>query len=234
MTTAAIAIPDADPSKPEPLVAYNRMTDERRVLMRQICRANGTDRVRPLTDAEMAMLCEFGMRSGLDPFRKQIYGIIMQGEFHLVTSIGGLRAVARRNGLAGVDAPKFAWADERKTVPHACEITVYRWGPPAVDGTRQREPYTARCLFNEFNRETKIWREKPSHMLAKCTEACAIRMGFEETTGLCIRDEFPETTGRVTRVMPDARDPRALLAAPAFDAEVEPDAEHDPTDKDAP
>lgn len=229
--TTAIAIPEADPSKPEPLVAYSRMSDERRVLLRHLCGTGASGTNGALSDAEMSMLVEVGLRSGLDPFQKQIYGIVLGGKFTILTGIGGFRAVARRNGLAGLDAPKFAWADEKKTVPHACEITAYRWGPPAVDGTRQKESYTARCLFNEFCGTTPIWRQKPSHMLAKCTEACVLRMAFTETLGgLYIREEFPEATGRVTRVMPDARDPRALLA-PTFDAEVEPE---DPTDKDAP
>lgn len=233
MTTALATV-----SEPHKLVPYAKMDDEQKLLLKQVC--SGTN----LNDQQFALLCEVGIRTGLDPLRRQIYGLIFDGKFQVVTGIDGFRAVARRNGLAGIDAPVFEHIDEQKRIPSACTITVYRWGPNG-----QREAYTARGLFREYARTLrdgslqKNWKEKPHLMLAKCVEALAHRMAFTEWMGgVYERDEFP----RETRVQQDQHAPRSVAElgapAPVLDVETEDVEEYeppytidpDPTAKDAP
>lgn len=232
MTTALATV-----SEPHKLVPYAKMDDEQKLLLKQVC--SGTN----LNDQQFALLCEVGIRTGLDPLRRQIYGLIFQGRFVVVTGIDGFRAVARRNGLAGIDAPRFEYVDEQKRIPSSCEVTVYRWGRGG------KESYTARCLFREFarfGRDGKLmgpWQTSPHHMLQKCTEALAHRMAFTEWMGgVYERDEFP----RETRVQQDPHAPRSVAElgapAPVLDIETEDVEEYeppytidpDPTAKDAP
>jgi phage recombination protein Bet len=215
--STALALPDDDveiviPARPN-VALWADLNEERRGLLRDICGAAASKDRRALTDGEMMLLCEIGHRTGLDPFQKQIYALIFQGKFTVMTSIGGFRAVARRNGLAGIDAPKYSWADEKKTTAHACQITVHRWGPPDVNGRREKEDYTAQCFLDEFQGNTPIWRSKPKHMLAKCTEAVAHRMAFTETLGdLYTSAEFaPAITPRAAQVR-STTSAKALLA----------------------
>jgi len=229
--TEAIAIPD---EQPVALTPWAKMDADQKVLLKQVC--SGTD----LNDSQFALLCEVGIRTGLDPFRRQIYGLIFDGKFQVVTGIDGFRAVARRNGLAGMDAPRFEYIDPEKRIPSACEITVYRWSRHG-----EKESYTVRGLFREYCRYTKEgklqknWAEKPHLMLAKCVEALAHRVAFTEWLGgVYERSEFPdETRGSARVVKPEPVSARALLAGaepePTIDAELE-DADADPRDCEAP
>lgn len=222
----AIAVPETVELSPS-LTSWQAMTSERRLMLKQICGAD-------LNDAQFALLCEVGVRTGLDPFQKQIYGLILGGKFTIITGIGGFRAVARRNGLAGIDAPKFSWANEKKTIPYACEVTVYRWAPNG-----QRESYTARALYSEFARNTPIWKQMPCNQLAKCTEALAHRMGFTESLGdVYERAEIEgKPATRAEQVRPSSA--KELLAPepePEQDDAIDVDGyeDEDPTAKDAP
>ncbi len=233
--TEAIAIPD----NPSALVPWSQMDDERRSLLRQVC--SGVN----LNDQQFQLLCEVGIRTGLDPFRKQIYGLIFDGKFTVFAGIDGFYAVGRRNGLAGVDEAQFTYIDEKKRIPETCTVTVYRWGPVKPDGSRDREPYTAKCFFREYCRYTrdgklqKNWMEKGHRMITKCTEALAFRMAFTETMGQVYeRNEFPETDTINARIRQTERAPVSVASfldttateAPALEA----DPDYDPTDRDAP
>lgn len=222
--TTAIAIPEH-----VQLVPWSAMDEERRVLLTQVCGGR-------LNTGQLQLLCEIGLRTGLDPFRKQIYGLELGGRFTVFTGIDGFRAVARRNGLAGIDAPVFEYIDPEQRIPSRCTITVYRHGP---NGTR--EAYTATGLMREYMGTTPIWKAKPHLMLAKCVEALAHRMAFTETMAQVYeRAEFPEldhTIGQRARRV-SQQGPIDVTQPAIADAEVhasysyDPDA--DPTDKDAP
>lgn len=235
--TNAIAVID----EPAKLVPFSVMSDEQRLMLKQVCA--GTN----LNDQQFGLLCEIGIRTGLDPLRRQIYGLIFDGKFQVFTGIDGFRAVARRNGLAGIDEPHFEYIDEQKRIPSSCSITVYRWGRGG-----EKESYTARGLFREYARYTrdgklqKNWAEKPHLMLAKCVEALAHRMAFTEWMGgVYERDEFPrEDQARVRQASQAPRDIDDVGTKPILDVEVAGASDEDmetpytydpdPTAKDAP
>lgn len=227
--TEAIAIPEV-----AELVPWSKMDDERRALLKQVCAGAS------LNDGQFALLCEVALRAGLDPFRKQIYGLVLGGKFTVFTGIDGFRAVARRNGMAGIDAPVFEYIDEQKRIPTRCTITVYRWSRHG-----QREQYQATGTYREYVRNSPIWKEKPHLMLAKCVEALVLRMAFTETLGGVYEEaEFdagPTTRGRARQADRGPVDVRELLEEPAettqeFEGEPEDeqrlhysDPDYDPT-----
>lgn len=176
------------------LKPYTEMSDEQKALLKQACSSA------QLNDSQFALLVEVARRSGLDPFRRHIYGLIFAGKFTLLTGIDGFRAVARRNGLAGIDDAQHTY-DEKNTesqaFPKTSTITVYRRGPGG-----EREPYTATARWSEYRR-TKAdgslmpnWRSMPHIMLDKCAEALALRKAFTESLGgIYERAEFGDADG---------------------------------------
>lgn len=168
------------------LPAYRDMSAEQRSLLKEVCSSA------QLNDNQFALLIEVARRAGLDPFRRHLYGLFFEGKFTLVTGIDGFRAVARRNGLAGMDDVVYTWNEEKDpdhTFPVTATITVYRYGPRG-----EREPYTATARWREYvrffnNKKTgkremqSNWRDKPCIMLGKVAEALALRKAFTESLG---------------------------------------------------
>jgi len=173
MTTQLAVVSEHTP------VPWSKMTEEQKSLIKQVC--SGTN----LNDQQFALLVEASIRSGLDVLRKQIYGLIIKGRFTVMTGIDGFRAVARRNGLAGVDDAVHTYGEEDKAqrFPLTSTVTVYRYGPRG-----EREPYTATARFHEYaqkkeGRPVDNWLTKPHVMLDKCAEALAHRKAFTESLG---------------------------------------------------
>lgn len=160
------------------------------------------------SDNELALFVHQCERTGLDPFSRQIYCLkrrtmdeaTNQWVDSMVTqmAIDGFRLVAQRTGeYRGQTVPLFydaagngreVWVD-RKLPPVACKVGVLRNG--------FSEPLFAIALFEEYKQTkrdgglVKMWREKPTIMLAKCAEAQALRKAFpQELSGLYTEDEL--------------------------------------------
>lgn len=175
--TNVIALRDETSALPR----WRDMPEEQKLLLKEACNSA------KLNDSQFELLVEVARRAGLDPFRRHLYGLFFDGKFTLVTGIDGFRAVARRNGLAGVDEVKFTYDEEKDpkhTYPETATVTVYRW---AENG--QKEAYTAVAHMREYRRYTKAgelqsnWKTKPHIMLGKCVKAQAFREAFTESLG---------------------------------------------------
>ena len=138
---------------------------------------------------DQALFVQFCERAGLDPFRKQVYALPRQGKMSIVTSIDGLRAIAQRSGeYEGQTAPQ--WMDGSgkwhevwlsSSPPVACKIGVHR--------KNFREPLYAICTMNEHGGVGGKWKSSAAHMLAKTTEALALRKAFPNETGGVISED---------------------------------------------
>lgn len=149
--------------------------------------------------ADQAIFFHQCVRTGLDPFLRQIYMIERQGKQTIQTGIDGFRLIARRAAdkrkeALGYDAPLWCGEDGQwrevwlsNEPPAAAKVTVYRAG----------QPFPAVALMREFRATkrdgslTKMWREKPAHMISKCAEALALRMAFpQDLSGIYTTDEM--------------------------------------------
>jgi phage recombination protein Bet len=171
------------------------------------------------TSDELKLFSYACQRSGLDPFSRQIYAIKRGGKMSIQVGIDGLRSIAERTGeLDGSatywigDAEGSQWSDVwlGSKPPAAAKTIVYRKG--------SSHPFVGVARFQDYNAGQGLWSKMPAAMLAKCSEALALRKAFPaDMSSLYTADEMEQVeTVTVTATPPTALAP----AAPAGDAKI--------------
>jgi phage recombination protein Bet len=160
---------------------------------------------------ELKLFAYACQRTGLDPFSKQIYAIKRGGKMTIQAGIDGLRAIAERTGQldgsetywCGADG---AWQDVwlGNTPPAAAKTIIYRKG--------SAHAFIGVARFADYNAGQGLWSKMPAAMIAKCSEALALRKAFPANlSGVYTTDEM-EQAEEVT-VTPVAAPKAALPAA---------------------
>ena len=176
-------------------IAYSQ---ERVQLLKRTC-ADGQ-----MSNDELALFIEVCKRTGLDPFRKQIYAIVRGGKMTIQTGIDGLRLIAERSGkYAGQQGPYWCgkdgnWSDVwlSSEPPAAAKVGILR--------TDFKEPLWGVARFASYAQEN-LWKKMPDVMLAKVAEALAIRKAFpEDASGLYSDEEMQQADKAATQADPDA------------------------------
>lgn len=140
-------------------------------------------------------------RTGLDPFKREIYMIERQGKWTIQTGIDGFykiadRATRNNGGTWGIPETLWcghdgAWRDVwlDKQPPAAAKVTV----------TRDGSTFTTVAVFEEYAARkrdgdlTAMWKKMPARMIAKCAEALAIRRAFpDDLSGLYTAEEMAQ------------------------------------------
>ena len=172
------------------------------------------------TPDELKLFSYACQRSGLYPFSKQIYAIKSGGKMSIKVGIDGLRSVAERSGqLDGSatfwigDTEGSQWSDVwlGSKPPAAAKTIIYRKGCS--------HPFVGVARFQDYNAGGQgLWSKMPAAMLAKCSEALALRKAFPaDMSSLYTADEMEQAeTVTVTATPPPALAP----AAPAGDAKI--------------
>ncbi|AJC58608.1 phage recombination protein Bet [Streptomyces sp. 769] len=171
--------------------------------------------------AQLAVFFHYCVRSGLDPFARQIYmiGRKNRGEdrednpvnWTIQTGIDGFRTIAHRAAERTgerISYEETVYYDAEGTAhevwlapsfPAAVKVTVLR-------GT-SRFPFIAR--WGEFaptywDAKTsqyvvaKMWRTMPAHMLRKCAEAGSLRMAApQDLSGMYVEEEMAQADAEV-------------------------------------
>lgn len=164
---------------------------------------------------ELRLFAYACQRTGLDPFSKQIYAIKRGGKMTIQAGIDGLRAIAERTGELDGSSTEWCgpdgqwqdvWLDSKP--PAAAKTTIYRKG--------SQHPFTGVARFADYNAGQGLWSKMPAAMIAKCSEALALRKAFPaDMSGVYSTDEMQQAD-----VEPVTVTAAATPALPAGDAKV--------------
>lgn len=147
-----------------------------------------------LNQMELIVFLNIAKTRGLDPLLNQIHAVKRAGKMVVQVGIDGLRALAARTKeYAGSDESIYEYDDKKKI--QKATTTVYRM----VQG--QRCPFTASARWEEYYPGSKMgfmWDKLPETMLAKCSEAKALRKAFAyDLSGLYAEEELEQAIREV-------------------------------------
>jgi phage recombination protein Bet len=162
---------------------------------------------------ELRLFAYACQRTGLDPFSKQIYAIRRSGRMTIQAGIDGLRAIAERTGELDGSHTEWCgddgqWADVWISAkpPTAAKTTIWRKG--------SSHPFTGVARFADYNAGQGLWSKMPAAMIAKCSEALALRKAFPANlSGVYSTDEMEQVEVQPVTVT-------AAPALPAGDAKL--------------
>ena len=162
---------------------------------------------------ELRLFAYACQRTGLDPFSKQIYAIRRSGRMTIQAGIDGLRAIAERTGELDGSHTEWCgddgqWSDVwlSSKPPAAAKTTIWRKG--------SSHPFTGVARFADYNAGQGLWSKMPAAMIAKCSEALALRKAFPANlSGVYSTDEMEQAEVQPVTVT-------AAPALPAGDAKL--------------
>jgi phage recombination protein Bet len=173
-------------------------------------------------------------RTGLDPFSKQIYAIKRRNKqrdgsyresMTIQVSIDGLRSIAERTGE--LDGSESFWCGEdgqwqdvwlSSKPPAAAKTIIHRRGAS--------HPFVGVARFADYNAGQGLWNKMPATMIAKCSEALALRKAFPaDLSGVYSGEEMDQAGGGQVQPVTVTAEPAepsqpALPAAAADDGTV--------------
>lgn len=165
------------------------------------------------TGDELRLFAYACQRTGLDPFSKQIYAIKRGGKMTIQAGIDGLRSIAERTGQ--LDGSETYWCGEdgqwadvwlSSKPPAAAKTIIHRKG--------SSHPFVGVARFADYNAGQGLWSKMPAAMIAKCSEALALRKAFPaDLSGVYSTDEMQQAEVEPVTVT-------AAPALPAGDAKV--------------
>jgi phage recombination protein Bet len=161
---------------------------------------------------ELRLFAYACQRTGLDPFSRQIYAIKRGNKMTIQAGIDGLRSIAERTGQ--LDGSETFWCGEdgvwadvwlSSKPPAAAKTIIHRKG--------STHPFVGVARFADYNAGQGLWSKMPAAMIAKCSEALALRKAFPaDLSGVYSTDEMDQAVEPVTVT--------AEPALPAGDAKV--------------
>jgi len=170
---------------------------------------------------ELRLFAYACQRTGLDPFSKQIYAFKRGGKMSIQAGIDGLRVIAERTGqLDGSETywcgDDGIWADVwlNSKPPAAAKTVLHRKGAA--------HPFVGVARFADYNAGQGLWSKMPAAMIAKCSEALALRKAFPaDMSGVSSTDEMDQAVETVTVTAAPAGDTKIFTAGKAAIAKAD-------------
>jgi phage recombination protein Bet len=164
------------------------------------------------SDAQLAMFSQVCQKTGLDPFSRQIYCIMRGGSPTIQISIDGFRTIAARSNLYGGSTTEWCgddgiWRDVWLSgkPPAAAKTTVWRRGCP--------NPFTGVARYGAYSQGNSMWSKMPDTMIAKVSEALALRKAFPaELSGLYSSEEMEQADNDPIPTKTSTSHPKAATA----------------------
>jgi phage recombination protein Bet len=141
-------------------------------------------------------------RTGLDPFRNQIYAVPRAGKMTIQTGIDGFRLVAERTGKYSPGRePVFTYKDENMKQVHSATSYIKK---QTADGSWHEVAATA--FWDEYvqaynGKPSQFWAKMPHVMISKCAEALALRKAFPaDFSGIYSTEEMQQAEAEVVSI----------------------------------
>lgn len=144
-----------------------------------------------LTDAEFRLFVEYCKATGLNPLKKEIWAIKVNGRLQLMTSAAGFFTVANDNPAfdgheSGLVGPKGELASG--AYPHDDYIGAWC----RVHRKDRKIPTESIAMFDEYNKGVGNWKTMPRVMITKCAESLSLRKTFpQQLNGIYTQEEMP-------------------------------------------
>lgn len=169
----------------------NFSPEQLQLLKNTICRG--------LTDEQLQLFLYACIRTGLDPFMKQIHPLLHNDKklgkkvLTIMTGIDGYRLIAERTGKYSPGRePSFTYDDNGNVFSSTAYIKKM-----TSDGTWHEIAATA--FFSEYAKRdyngnvTAFWQDMPHNQLAKCAESLCLRKGFPaDLSGIYTKEEMEQ------------------------------------------
>ena len=137
------------------------------------------------SDGELKLFLYACVRTGLDPFMKQIYSVPRGGQRTIQTSIDGYRLIAERTGHYAPGRESTYTYDANGRLFSATSYVKKQTN----DGVWHE--IGASALMSEFDGGANLWKKMPHVMLSKCAESQALRRAFPaDMSGLYTEEEM--------------------------------------------
>jgi len=162
------------------------------------------------TDPELAMFIGHCKGTGLNPFKREIWGIKASDKVQILTGINGYYEIANRH--PAFDGIEVEVVEDGKQIIKAV-ARVYR-----KDRSR---PAVAEAYMAEYGKSYGNWKTMPRLMLSKCAESMALRKSFpQELNGTYTDAEMPREYSEVetfveTKMPQESAKPAPLQAQSA-------------------
>lgn len=134
------------------------------------------------TDAQLRVFVEVCKSTGLNPFLKEIWYVAEKGLI-MAARDGYLRVANEHPMFDGIETRVERDKDNR---PIKAVCTVYR--------KDRNHPTICEAYFNEYNKQSPVWRQYPSAMIGKVAEVLALKRSFS-INGVVTEEEIGEQRG---------------------------------------
>ena len=173
-----------------------------------------------LSQPEFLLFLEHCKATGLNPFKKEVWGIKAGGRLQVMTGINGFLAIA--NAHPQYDGMEVEVDNDEKPTKATCRV----WRKD------RKFPAVGVAMLREYAKDTPIWKQMPRVMLTKVAKSIAIREAFpQELNGIYTEEEMPSQFAAPAKpAQTEWHYNLALLdeqkIAPATDVAIEASASH--------
>lgn len=133
------------------------------------------------TPEEFHVFVEMCKSTGLNPFKKEVWFLKINGQVQSMTGINGFYTIANNHPqFDGIEAEIV----EKDGKIEKAVAKVYR--------KDRKIPMTSEAYWVEYQKPHGNWKIMPRVMLSKCAESMALRKAFpQELNGLYTQEEMP-------------------------------------------
>ena len=151
-----------------------------------------TGNLQKFTQQEQEQFLDICSAYGLNPIKKEVYGIKYGNNFNLIVGFETYLKRAERSGL--LDGWETEFKGNEKDGSLTAVVTIYRkdW----------KKPFKHEVYLEEYDQHNQMWKTKPRTMLRKVAIAQAFRQCFSVELGgmLYTAEELPDTQNAVDTV----------------------------------